>query len=155
MNDFCEPLCKPMYCSIFVAHFLPRIVHFLLKTVKPNRTHTLPGPPLFTNCSLFASCTNTITHWLEQSEWNSKIGDYQTSWLLGEVSSSQTMWSGFQVIFGANWPLKLAWLAKLVKTTNPFHLFHKNLSFVKNLSHYSATHAFTYLAPTGASVRRQ
>ena len=61
------------------THSQHRIVHFLQKTVKPNRTHTLPGPPLFTNCSLFASCTSTTTPRVDLEKRFLNSGDYQTS----------------------------------------------------------------------------
>ena len=113
------------------THSQHRIVHFLQKTVKPNRTHTLPGPPLFTNCSLFASCTSTTTSRVDLEKRFLNSGDYQTSWYL-KVPGFQTMWS---------------W--KIQKTAF-FRFGNWNLSIVKKLRHYSKK-IFSPLARTGAS----
>ena len=63
----------------------------------------------------------------------------------------------FQIIFWRQLTFEIGVFGETCKNHKilPFHLFHENLSFVKNRSHYSTTQAFTYLAPTGASVWRQ
>ena len=110
--------CANKCIVLFLLHTYSqhRIVHFLQKTVKPNRTHTLPGPPLFTNCSLFASCTSTTTPRVDLEKRFLNSGDHQTSWYL-EVPSFQTMWSYFFKIILAlidllNWRDRRKWFKK-------------------------------------------